>query len=151
MPSRTIKSYRPATDSTNVRNGRAVVRLKILQAARSLNSSSAKRPSDVLRTAFTSVSNSASVRFSSRFLLLSILCFFVHFLPRISRDRRACAIKTGHCASRLTFTRRARRLPVYAVQQKERGERASGSIDVDERATIDRQRNAGNEIRLIGR
>jgi hypothetical protein len=28
---------------------------------------------------------------------------------------------------------------------------ASGSIYVDERAAIDRQRNAGNEIRLIGR
>ena len=29
--------------------------------------------------------------------------------------------------------------------------RSCGSIDVDERAAIDRQRNAGNEIRLIGR
>ena len=74
----------------------------------------------------------------------------MYFLPRISRDRRARAIKTGHCASRLT-TRRARRLSVDAVQQKERGEQASGSIYVGERAAIDGNATPFGLLQLAGR
>jgi hypothetical protein len=47
-------------------NGSQIAGSGLLQAARSLNSSSGRRPPDVLRTALISASSSASVRCSSR-------------------------------------------------------------------------------------
>jgi hypothetical protein len=90
----------------------------LLQAARSLNSSSGKRPPDELRTALISVCSSASVRCSSRLLFPSIT-HLQHFLPRLSRQKIIRFQKTP-LRFDVNGLRAAQRLSVDAAQQNGR-------------------------------
>ena len=67
----------------------------------------------------------------------------VHIADRDRRD-----VDKALRAIRLPPDARSRAMPSVQCNKKNA---ASGSIDVDEGAAIDRQRDAGNEIRLIGR
>ena len=93
----------PATLSTNVRSDRAVVRLRKppSPSCAQLKFKFSETTIGRAATAFISVSNSTSVRCSSRLLLLSILYFLS---AAVSRDSRACAVKRRHVISTLTFT-----------------------------------------------